>query len=374
MKITDIDVIRLQSAAYPEPLYPAWAPGTSWNRRDALLVRVDTDEGISGWGALYAHDSPAAIDAWLKPQLIGQDPFALEQHARLFRMAGGAWGVEIALWDIIGKATNQPIYKLWGGHKDRVPGYASCIELRSGEQRAEDAAARRAEGWRATKLRLHDWTIKDDIAQVEAVRKAMGDDFVILVDANQAQQPGTRHPDPSPIWNYERAVQTARELQRLGVFWLEEPLDRYDYDGLKKLCAAVDLYIAGGENNRGLHEYRTLVEENVYDIIQPESMVSETMSSLRKVCALAEFHRKLVAPHHGGGGIGLIAHLHLACAVPNSTYFEMLCEPPKMTTDDFQWYLEEPVRIDAEGNIVVPSGPGLGVQPDADKLKAFRIG
>ena len=103
------------------------------------------------------------------------------------------------------------------------------------------------------------------------------------------------------------------------------------------------MLIAGGENNRGLHEFRWLIEQDVYDVIQPEAMVAETMSSLRKIGALAELHRKLVAPHHGGGGLGLVAHLHLACAIPNSTYFEMLCEPPGMTTDDFQWYLAEPI-------------------------------
>ena len=140
------------------------------------------------------------------------------------------------------------------------------------------------------------------------------------------------------------------------------------------LCAAVDMNISGGENNRGLHELRWLIEQNVYDIIQPEAMVAETMSGLRKICALAELHRKLVAPHHGGGGIGLVAHLHLACAIPNSSYFEMLCEPPIMTTDDFQWYLEDPVRVDADGNIKAPSGPGLGVQPDAEKIAQFRVG
>ena len=159
MKIADLEVIRLRSPEHARPLKPAWTPGGTRTRSEATLVRVDTDEGITGWGAFNASDV-AAVDGWLKPQLIGQDPFALEQHARLFRNAGGAWGVEIALWDLIGKATGQPIYKLWGGHKDRVPGYASCVEVRSGEQRAEDAAARRAEGWRAIKLRLHDWTIK----------------------------------------------------------------------------------------------------------------------------------------------------------------------------------------------------------------------
>src|SRR4051794_2131467 len=373
MKIADLEVIRLRSAEYARPVRPAWTPGGSWTQRDAVLVRVDTDEGIVGWGAVNAQDS-AAVEGWLKPQLIGKDPFALEQHARLFRNAGGGWGVEIALWDIIGKATGQPLYKLWGGYRDRVPGYASCVELRSGERRAEDAAARRAEGWRAMKLRLHDWTLKEDIAQVEGVRRAMGDDFVILTDANQAQQPGTPQPEEGPIWTYERAVQTARELERLGVYWLEEPLDRYDFKNLARLCAAVDILIAGGENNRGLHEFRTMIEDDVYDILQPEALVTETMSGLRKIAGLAEMHHKRVAPHHGGGGVGIAAHLHLACAIPNSSYFELLHEPPGMSADDFQWYMHAPIRVDAEGNVAAPTGPGLGVEPDPEKIARYRVG
>jgi L-alanine-DL-glutamate epimerase-like enolase superfamily enzyme len=219
---------------------------------------------------------------------------------------------------------------------------------------------------------LHDWTLAQDIAQVSEVRRAMGDDFVVLVDANQAQQPGTLQPNEGPVWTYERALQTARELQQLSVYWLEEPLDRYDFTGLARLCAAVEILIAGGENNRGLHELRWIIEQDVYDVIQPEAMVAETLSGLRKIAALGELHRKLVAPHHGGGGLGLAAHLHLACAIPNSTYFEMLHEPPGMSSDDFQWYLQEPLRIDADGFIVAPSAPGLGVEPDPDKLRAYR--
>jgi D-galactarolactone cycloisomerase len=372
MKIADFEVIRLRGQELKQPVRPAWAPGSSWSSRGATLVKITTDDGIVGWGSPGYGDSPS-LEGWIKPQLIGQDPFALERHHRIFVNAGGSWGVEIALWDIIGKAAGQPLYKLWGGFSDRVPGYASCVELRSGEQRAEDTQARLSEGWRATKLRLHDWTIKEDLAQVEAVRKAMGDDFVILVDANQAQQPGTPQPEQGPIWTYERAVQTARALEQLGVFWLEEPLDRYDFDGLKRLCAAVDLLIAGGENNRGLHEFRWLIEDDVYDVIQPEAMVAETMSGLRKVASLGEIHRKLVAPHHGGGGLGLAAHLHLACAIPNSSYFEMLHEPPGMSADDFQWYLAEPLRVNPDGDIIAPDKPGLGVEPDPDKLAKFRI-
>src|SRR6266852_3499400 len=317
LKIDEFEIIHLRGPEFPSPVRPAWAPGSTWRRRDATLVKLTTDDGLVGWGT-PGYEATPALEGWIKPRLLGADPFLLEQHARVFRNVGGCWGVEIALWDIIGKAAGQPLYKLWGGYRDRVPGYASCVELRSGEQRGQDAAARLAEGWRAMKLRLHDWTMKQDMAQVEGVRRAMG-------------------------------------------------------DGLRRLCSAVEILIAGGENNRGLHELRWLIEQDVYDVIQPEAMVAETLSSLRKIAALGELHRKLVAPHHGGGGLGLAAHLHLACAIPNSTYFEMLCEPPGMSSDDFQWYLQEPLKVNADGDIIAPSKPGLGVEPDADKLARYRV-
>lgn len=373
MKITDIETYSLVSPELPEPVAPAWAPGTSWDRWRGTVVKVTTDEGIVGYGS-PGYQSTPIIESWLKPQLIGQDPFALERHQRLFIAANAAWGVEIALWDIIGKACGQPLYKLWGGYRDRVPAYASHIELRSPERRAEDVAAIKAEGWRAVKLRIHDWTIQQDVALVESVRRAVGDDLTIMVDANQAQQPGTPHPDLGPVWTYERAVQTARELERLGVFWLEEPLDRYDFEGLSRLCAAVELLIAGGENNRGLHEYRWLVEQDCYDVLQPEAMVGGTMTQIRKACALAEMHRKLCAPHHGGGGLGFLAHLHLCAAIPNCPFVEVFHDPPGFTSDIFQWYLAEPIRVDpADGCMPMPRAPGLGVEIDEDALRRYAI-
>ena len=371
MKITDIQTFQLGGPELEAPLAPAWAPGTAWRRWGGTVVKVFTDEGIVGLGSPGYAACPV-IESWLKPQLVGQDPFALERHARLFRMANAAWGLEIALWDIIGKACGQPLYKLWGGYRDRVPAYASFIEVRTPERRAEDVAARRAEGWRAVKLRLHDWTMQEDLAQVEAVRRAVGDDYTLLVDANQAQQPGTPQPAPGPTWTYERALRTARELERLGVYWLEEPLDRYDLDGLTRLCAAVEILIAGGENNRGLHEYRWLIERDCYDVLQPEAMVGETMTQIRKACALAELHHKLCAPHHGGGGLGFVAHLHLCAAIPNCPFVEVFHDTPGMSSDAFQWYLAEPLRLDpADGCMPVPQRPGLGVELDEDKLRRY---
>ena len=371
MKITDIQVFELAGPALPQAMRPAWAPGSQWQRWGGTLVKVFTDEGIVGLGSPGYKISPL-IESWIKPQLIGRDPFDLERHARIFRNANAGWGVEIALWDIIGKACGQPVYKLWGGARDRVPAYASCIEVRSPQQRAQDIARVQAAGWRAAKLRIHERTLSADIAQVEAVRRAVGEDFTLLVDANQAQQPGTLQPEEGPVWSYERALHTARELQRLGVYWLEEPLDRYDFDNLARLADAVDILIAGGENNTGLHEYRWLIERGCYDVLQPEAMVGETMSQIRKACAYAEMHHKLCAPHHGGGGMGFVAHLHLCAAIPNCPFVEVFHDPPGFTSDLFQWYLTEPIALDpADGCMALPRKPGFGVELDEDKLRRY---
>jgi L-alanine-DL-glutamate epimerase-like enolase superfamily enzyme len=376
MKITDIELIRLGGPELPVPAHPAYKPGTTMTRMSAFLVKVHTDEGITGIGTPgeTRGSITAVFDDWVKPQLIGKDPFAIEQHAGVLRMANGFWGLEIALWDIIGKACGQPIYKLWGGFADRVPAYASFIEVRTPEQRAEDVLRVQAEGWRAVKLRIRDWHLTDDVAQVTAVRRAAGDEMTIMCDANQAEQPGNPHPAPGPVWSYERAVQTARELERLGVYWLEEPLSRYDFENLSRLCAAVDLSIAGGENNVGLHEFRWMIERDAYDIIQPEALVTDGISQIRKICGLAELHHKLIAPHNGGGGIGMAAHLHLCAAIPNASHLEVFQDPPCMTSDLFQWYLAEPLKIDADGNIRVPQKPGLGVELDEEKIAFYREG
>src|SRR5438477_3506222 len=187
MKIKNLDIIPLAGPPLPGVAHAAWAPGATYTRWGSTILKIYTDEGIVGIGS-PGYAAAANFESWVKPQLIGKDPFAVEQHAKVLRMAGGCWGVEIALWDIIGKACGQPLYKLWGGFADHVPAYASFIEVRTPDRRAEDVQKVRTEGYRAVKLRLHDWTMTEDLAQVEAVRKAVGDALTILVDANQAQQ------------------------------------------------------------------------------------------------------------------------------------------------------------------------------------------
>lgn len=371
MKIRDIKLHLLPDIPLSQPVRCAWSPGKPYTFIGSSFVEIQTDEGITGYGPPI---DEGLLRTAIAPVLIGQDPFAWEHNINVLRKAGGGWGLEVALWDIIGKACGQPLYKLWGGYTDRVRAYASCMEVRSGEQRAEDALARLEEGWRAIKLRIHDWTLAEDIRQVEKVRQAVGNRMEIMVDANQAQVPGVLPTiilgGPEPVWDFQRALDTARELQRLGVRWLEEPLDRYDWEGLTKLCEMVEIPIAGGENNLGLHELRWMIERNVYDIIQLECQRQEGISQLRKIAALAEMHHKPVVPHTGWEAFGFLAHVHLAAAVPNSPYVEVLHEPPAFSAQVFQTILEEPLLPDANGDILLPQRPGLGVEPRADLLRA----
>src|SRR5262249_20677483 len=153
-----------------------------------IIVKASTDEGITGVGAVTPR--PGSIDRvfeeGVKPQLIGEDPFAGGQHAGGLRVANTRYGGENAPWDHIRKARGQPLYKLWGGYADKVPAYASFVEVRTPERRAEDVLRAREQGWRAVKLRTRAWELKDDVAQVAAVRRAIGDgdDVKIMCDAN----------------------------------------------------------------------------------------------------------------------------------------------------------------------------------------------
>src|SRR5260370_32312263 len=178
----------------------------------------------------------AAVLANTKAQVVGKDPFDIEQMAGPLRYYVGGRAVssiEIALWDLVGKASQQPVYKLWGAQKDRVPAYASMIQLSTPEERVRMALQLKSEGWKAIKLRLHYPTIKEDVRLVEEVRKAVGDDMEIMIDANQAQSFGTGQ--PGVRWDFRRALETARELEQLNCVWLEEPRLRYAFDELAEL-------------------------------------------------------------------------------------------------------------------------------------------
>jgi L-alanine-DL-glutamate epimerase-like enolase superfamily enzyme len=374
MKITAVEA-EIYRVPFAGEVAPAWSPGARWSENRPTVYRIETDEGITGYGS--GHGSPAIVRERVAPRLIGQDPFQIPPLVRTVRNSGAgaaSWGiacaVEIALWDLVGKAANLPLSTLWGATTDRIKAYASLVEVRSPEQRAEDVLKLYELGYRAVKLRLHSDTIAEDVAQVQAVREAVGDRMEIMVDANQAQEPGTPGAERSVVWSFERAVLTCRELAQLGVAWLEEPLGRFDFDPLSRLTLASDVPIAGGENNVGLHEFRWLIDRDCYDIVQPDAVVSGGIGMLRKVAAYAEMHQKQFVPHHGGSGLGVAAHLHLSASLPNSGYVELLQEPPNLPVERFQGLVAEPLVPRQDGFVYVPDAPGLGVElrPDLERI------
>jgi L-alanine-DL-glutamate epimerase-like enolase superfamily enzyme len=146
------------------------------------------------------------------------------------------------------------------------------------------------------------------------------------------------------------------------VRWLEEPLGRYAFDDLRRLTAASDIPISGGENNVGAHEFRLLIDQDCYDIVQPEATVSGGLSILRTIAGYAELRGKLCIPHHGGNGVGLAGHLQLSAAIPNCPYVELVQEPPALTAEMFQGLLAEPLLPDSDGNVRLTELPGLGVE------------
>jgi D-galactarolactone cycloisomerase len=214
------------------------------------VVEVHTDEGIVGVG------SGGVPVRWEVAGLflMGQDPFAIDQHVDQLRsmafFIGRPWPVEVALWDIIGQATGQPVYRLLGGGADRLKAYASTGELRGLEARVESAQQIVSEGFKALKLRFHSADWREDIRTLEAVRKAVGDDIDIMVDANWGWRIA---PDRQPNrWDPQTAIAAAREMERYGVYWLEEPLDAYDYDGLVELRSHLTtLRVAGASSTGG---------------------------------------------------------------------------------------------------------------------------
>ena len=369
-RITGVRNVNLKLVRNVGNLEPAWNPGGSmpFGVGGGSFVEIRTDVGLTGIGPGM---DPALLDA-VRAQLVGKDPFDTEQHSGRLRYyaqgvpyRGGAC-VDIALWDLIGKACGQPLYKLWGAARERVIPYASMIALGTPDERAQVAGRLADEGWKAIKLRLHHPEMKDDIRTVEAVPAAAGNRMTIMVDANQAQSSGNWQ--PGVLWDYQRALETARQLERLGVYWLEEPLPRYDFGPIAELNRQVSIPIAGGENNRGFHEFRQMCELGVYDVLQPEPLVTEGITGLRKIGALAEAYSKRIVPHHGGGSIGTIATLHLTASWPHAPFWELLHDPPVGSYEHRFAIFKNPPRPGKDGYFDLPQGPGLGVEIDPDLI------
>jgi len=373
MKITEVSA-WLCHYPLPATFYPTWIPGFPQNNNTCLIIEVKTDEGISGYSAGVGFlDEAKALVSLLRPFLLNRDPFLVEDFIRLLRSAlflgYKAWFVEVALWDIIGKATGQPIYKLLGGGPDKLPAYASTGELHPPEKRAEEVLALKEQGFKAVKLRLKNMEMKDDIRLVEEVRKRVGEDFIIMVDANQGWP--IHGFGPYPHWSLKRAMETARALEEFNLRWLEEPLYKQDYDGYAQLRKSTTVPIASGEFNVDLYEFRDLISRGCLDIIQPDVTLSTGILNAKKVAGMAEAYNLEFSPHTWTNGLGLVANLQLMASCPNCPYCEFPYEPPGWIPSARDFMLTEPIEIDQKGYVQVPQAPGLGVELDWEKIKKF---
>ena len=358
--------------------HPAWARGRNQPNLLMVLIEVQTDDGETGLGAAHAGlEAAVTIERFVAPYFIGQDPTYVERLAPVLRdaeiLGAPVYCMEMPLWDLIGKLAGMPVARLWGGYSDRVTAYCATAEVRSPEQRVEDMQRMLAEGYRAVKFRFHLEDPREDLRVVEAVRAAVGDRIDIMVDANQAGvEPGH---GGHRNWGFPLALEVARELERMHVRWLEEPLPRHDYDGLRRLRDRLDtLPIAGGEDNHGLHEFKLLIDRGCYDILQPDALLSEGVGQMRKVAALAELARLELAPHTWGNGIGLMANLHLAVAIPNCPFLEFPHDPPSgWTAAARDQMLLDPLVIDAEGCVRIPDRPGFGLVLDEERIAHHTV-
>lgn len=362
-RIARIEVQRVEDAPLARPMHIAWDPGTVRTTDSFTVVRVYDEDGRMGIGT-GGRAKPLRSACSM---LIGAGVFDVERHAEVLRQVGGAFGLDTAIWDLMGKIRGEPLAVLWGGRCDRVRAYVATVELGSPERRAEDAVGFAEEGFLGMKLRLHNPRIEDDIALAAAVREAIGDRLVLMADANQAR---AAQRDTEVRWSYDRAVDTARALEALGFAWLEEPRPIDAIDELANLRATVGIPIAGGERDASPAAFDRLLDGAAYDIFQPDGLVVGSVGSLREIAAMTAASGKQCVMHHGGGGIGAYAHLHLAAAICNAPWFEVLRDRPGEIPWPAQLAPDQPIAIDAQGDVLVPSAPGLGISPDEEFLDA----
>ena len=385
MKIKDVKSYVLQYRLEEELGYSQ----QYYDRRTAHLIEVVTDEGVRGYGEAFgggnvALASKTIVEQVIGPLIRGMDPLdreviwhrvynLLRDHGQKGMALQALSGVDIALWDIAGKALGLPLYKLLGGaFRDRIPAYGYGMML----QRVPELADRFAEesrkivagGFKAIKMKIG-LGPRQDVKLVEAVRKAVGPEIQLMVDANHC-------------YTAREAIPLGRELERLDVFWFEEPVAPEDYQGYRDLCLALDLNIAGGEAEFTRWGFRHLIEGRCVDVLQPETCGLGGITEYQKVLALAHSHFVPVVNHVWGSAVAVAMNLHLLAALPDLPGGAHPVQPMleyDTTPNRFrEELLKEPLSVlkqvkQNDGWVGLPKGPGLGVEIDFDFVKTFQV-
>jgi L-alanine-DL-glutamate epimerase-like enolase superfamily enzyme len=374
MKIDRIELFHV-AVPLPKPFYPSWIPGYPQTENRCTLLRLTTDDGVQGVAAGVAFEREReGLGGLIGPYLVGLDPTDISTVRQRLREASylgwrNYW-MEAAFWDIRGKVAGKPVWDLLGGADGgRAHVYASTGEIHPPEQRAEEVVKLREKGFGTVKLRVHSFDIGEDIAQIEAVRRAVGDSVEVGVDANQGWRVALI--EDAPLWTLERALEFARACEELGVAWIEEPLDMHAYDDLARLRQASEVPIAGGELNAGWHEFKVMLEKGSYDIYQPDATMGGGITDAVRVQRACQESGLAYTPHTWTNGIGFLINLHVFAAGDRTHPLEYPLEPPSWTPEARDGILTEPIEVAADGTVAVPEEPGLGVSLDEEKLSRY---
>jgi L-alanine-DL-glutamate epimerase-like enolase superfamily enzyme len=366
MKITDVSVTLFSWDDIPATRYAVYTGRFSGASQLGLLT-VATDQGVEGnafLGSAYypaSHDGPGLIQ-YLKPLIMGQDPLDRERlyHALWGRSRSATiraiGAVDIALWDIAGKVAGMPIHRLLGSYRSTAPAYASSQVHDTAEDYVAQALHYRERGWTGYKIHPPQSSWRNDVAVCEAVRKAVGDNYVVMLDA---------------AWNYEyeTALRVGRAIEELGFYWYEDPLAHQDIYNYVKLRQKLDIPIMATEApSIGLDSYQPWLTERATDFLRGDVAVKGGITTLVKTAHLAEaFHMKYEI-HHGGNSLNNVANLHVLMAIKNSEFFEVLLP------DRAQKYaLEQDIEVDAQGLVHAPVEPGLGAAIDRNLIERKKV-
>jgi D-galactarolactone cycloisomerase len=372
MKITSLQVYILRA---PDTGRPHWVSHFIVPKANEILVRMRTDAGVEGIGIATSYTPiEAAIQAFrsgLGELIIGADPLAPEQlYQRLFALTWQrlahekGWSrealvrisaaVDIAAWDIVGKAAGLPLYRLFGGYRNEVPCYVTCAYYRDGKDLAElrdEMAMLKAQGHTGFKAKAGGVPLAEDIERLAVVREVIGNDKALMIDVNRG-------------WDLATAVEGARLLEPLRPRWLEEPVHwADDRRELKLLARQTRIPLSAGESELTSYGCRALLEENAIQILQFDCTMMGGFTEGRKLAALCELNHVQVAPHHD-----CFIHAHIVAASPAGCIVESFTDPER---DPLQAELfEDPPRI-AGGRLTLKEQPGLGLTLSEAALKKF---
>src|SRR5580704_18743712 len=369
MKISDVRIFPLSGGTVDG----GWPQGHEPQEDLHTLVEVITDEGLTGWGSCFTSGAlVAGAMRLLWPLLEGASAIEPERTTEILRQStfwqgrGGAVehaisGLDIALWDILGKACGQPVARLLGGvYRERIKPYGSILfddpDVLAG--RLEETVGR---GFRAIKLGWRPFGRRSrrfDEVLIRTARQTVGDQVELMVDAGGSEQ----------FWPHglNWARETAEMLANYDVTWFEEPLPPDDLDGYIELTRVSPVPIAGGEVLTRRQSFLPWIERRAVDIIQPDCTKNGGLSESRRIAWAAHDHNIQIVPHGWNTVVGLAADLQLTAALPIARYVEYLTPSPYI-----EGLTAEPFRPDGDGLLPIPDRPGLGIEIDRERLKRY---